>query len=127
MMVDFKRSNKRVLVCDDDLEWLTLIEQELQKKGFEVLLASNGRQALDVIQTQSFDLIVTELLLPSVSGFELIFSVRNRLPGLVPTIVVSKLKTAYAIQKTQELSIHQYLTKPADVKELVDHVVNLLS
>jgi CheY-like chemotaxis protein len=80
---------KPVILCvDDELIPLTLRRSVLQRAGYEVLAASSGTEALEVLATEPVDLVLTDLLMPGLSGTELAREIRKRIPD-VPIVLFS--------------------------------------
>jgi len=111
----------RVLVADDEPAQLELVGGFLAKRGFEVSLAADGREALARFSREPFDLVLTDQKMPGLSGLELIEGVRAQNPE-TPVIVM----TAYGTIETAVLAIkagaHDYLTKPLNLDELLHRV-----
>lgn len=114
-----------VLVVDDEAAILTLVEFNLQKAGYTVLKATDGRMALQMIQQAQPDLIVLDIMLPSVDGFEICKKLRqqgNRTPVLMLSARDEELDKVLGL----ELGADDYLTKPFSPRELVARVKALL-
>jgi CheY-like chemotaxis protein len=71
-----------VLVVDDDLAVLKMLSKLLQRNGFKVVAASSGAEALGLIDSHEIHALLTDVVMPGMSGIELIQEVRHRLPGL---------------------------------------------
>jgi two-component system NtrC family response regulator len=108
----------RILVVDDEPAQLELVGGFLSKRGFEVSLASDGREALKRFSREPFDLVLTDQKMPGLSGLELIEAVRAQNPE-TPVIVM----TAYGTLETAVAAIKagaaDYLTKPLNLEELL--------
>lgn len=80
---------KPVILCVDDEENSLLLRQlVLQKSGYKVIIASSGRQALEILESHPVDLLLSDLLMPEMSGGDLTRQVKERHPGL-PIILIS--------------------------------------
>ena len=73
--------SKKVLVVDDDFKDLTAMKTILENGGFETVVVSNGAQALDSLEGSSFDLILVDIRMPTLSGYDLLRLMRERLDG----------------------------------------------
>ena len=85
------RARRTVLVIDDEAQVRSVVEQYLTEAGFEVRVAADGRQALELVQSQPrLDAIVLDLLMPVMSGFEVLSALRI-MPGwaTIPVVVIS--------------------------------------
>ena len=82
----------KILICEDEEIMLTALEFRLKKQGFEVIRAEDGQVAIDKIRTEDPDLIIADIMMPHVTGLELIKFVREDLRKDIPVIVISALE-----------------------------------
>ena len=78
---------KRVLVVDDDTDILTLIEKILRREGYEVVTTSEGAAAITLIEEQDFDVILLDIMMPGINGFEVSRGIRRNEKGVRPPVV----------------------------------------
>lgn len=130
-ILDLKREDDDrplVLVVDDNADLRNYLAQILRKEGYRICAARNGAEGFDIVQEYHPDLIVTDLMMPLVSGLDLIHKIRGD-EQLRGTPVV--LLTAKADEDTRILSAEQgadaYLSKPFNDRELIAEVRNLLA
>jgi CheY-like chemotaxis protein len=112
---------KRILVVDDDLSTCRLVQAYLTKRGYEVALAHDATTGLGLIQQQSFDLVVSDMIMPGLSGFDLLLEVKKLRP-LMPVIIITgkpKVEAAVACMRT---GAFDYLTKPLNLTRFLEHV-----
>lgn len=113
--------NKRhpVLLVDDSLSVRKVVAQMLRKAGHQVVTAADGQEALELLEQQPFQAVVTDLEMPRMSGFELLEELRRR-PNLshLPVAVLTTRASAKHRDLAVELGANAYLTKPADEVEL---------
>ncbi len=112
----------RVLVVEDDADMREIERQVLGYAGFEVLLAANGREALDWVTDQGCDLILLDLMMPVMDG--LTFLAERRRLGLaagVPIVCVSA-EGPEMLRHALRLGATECLQKPVDVEELCERV-----
>lgn len=119
--------NVRILVCEDDYMLLRTIEFKLKRDGYIVETAKDGKEASEKLQSQDFDLIITDLLMPYMNGQELIFMVRNDLKLQTPIIVLSKIGLEDTVLKAFDLGADDYVVKPFSPLELGVRVKKLIS
>ena len=114
----------RILLVDDEQSLQTLLAFPLRKDGYEVVPALDGQEALDRLRETSFDLVVLDLMLPKVDGFEVCRQVRAR--SSVPIIMLTA--RAEEIDKVLglELGADDYITKPFSVREFRSRVKAVL-
>jgi DNA-binding response OmpR family regulator len=109
----------KILICEDEEIMLTALEFRLRKQGFEVLLAENGKIALEKIKTEKPDLIVADIMMPFVTGLELIEFVRKDMRNALPIIVISALENEDTVLEAFRLGATDFITKPFKPNELV--------
>lgn len=117
----------RILVVDDHPALVTLTRHKLIQKGYEVLTAQNGKDALELARTEYPDLILSDVDMPIMSGFELCEHVKkdSRL-SKIPLILVTSMVTTDYIMKGIEAGADNYLTKPYDDETLYSKIEYLL-
>ena len=120
------RSNKRILIVDDDLDTCALVVDTLSDEGYAICSCMSGEQALDLLGNERFDLVLTDIKMPHVTGIDLLQSIREMDHG---TSVI--LMTAYASIDTAVQAVRHdasdYLIKPFSTKELRQRVREALS
>lgn len=118
-----------ILIVEDLRHVREMLEITLKFKGYEVVTASNGADALSILATVKPSLIITDILMPQVDGFSLVHQIR-RLPNLrdVPVIFLSATYTQMEdYEFAQKLGADRYLKKPYDVNDLLLSVDEILS
>lgn len=116
-----------ILSVDDEQDVTDLVAFHLQRAGYEVLTAADGRQALDVIQRRRPDLIILDLMLPDIDGFGVCEILRRQAAtATIPIIILTAWATTDAKSLGLELGALDYLTKPFSPKRLVERVRYLL-
>ena len=98
---------------------LTALEFRLRKAGYEVLLAENGKIALEKIKEEKPDLVVADIMMPFVSGLELIEFIRKDMRSALPVIVISALEHEDTVLEAFRLGATDFITKPFKPSELV--------
>lgn len=107
---------KKILCIEDDRETAKLIAKELSERGFWVVIAYDGRIGLDAILKRIPDLVLCDVGLPDMSGFEVLASVNELMPGLyrVPFVFLSGFSDRYHELQGRNLGADDYVTKPID-------------
>ena len=120
--------SEKVLVVDDDPGIVRLMERFLQREGYEVITATNGLQALKAAKDENLELIILDLMLPGVDGFEVCHRLKKE-PNTsgVPIIMVSGKADEADKEAAAEAGADAYLIKSADPSELHEQVKELLS
>ena len=110
----------RVLVVDDEQRILHFLCSKLKVSGYEVLTASNGLEALELVQAQQPDLVVLDVMMPKMDGFETLKELRTFSP--VPVIILSAKGTDADKIKGLALGADDYLAKPFSPDELIARI-----
>ena len=107
----------RVLVVDDDAPHAEAVAESLERVGYECVVATSGRDGLRLIEEQTFDIIVTDLIMDGVDGLEVLGKAKRELPDAEIVILTghSTVKTAVTAMQAGATT---YLTKPLDISEL---------
>ena len=116
--------SQKILVVDDDILVLEALRELLASSGYDVTVASRGEEALNILDKERFDLLILDVVMPKITGFDLCSEVRNRNDEM------SKVKIIMLTAKTQSRNLalekkcgcDLYLTKPIDpgkLKELI--------
>ncbi len=115
----------RILIAEDDKSANKLICAVLRKDGHETLSAADGQEALEILDHEHVDLIVSDVMMPRVSGMELVQRLREA-EWDVPVLMLTARLDAETLHASFLSGADDYLTKPADMKELVLRVRALL-
>jgi CheY-like chemotaxis protein len=115
----------RILVADDSRIFRALIAEVLRERGLEVIEAANGREALDALLSQRPQLAVLDALMPLLSGFDVISTMREKAPEYQPVIflVTAVYKSRrWEAEARQQYRVDEYLEKPLEPAELLKAV-----
>ena len=113
-----RRSLATVLVVEDDDAMRDLLVEELSDAGFSVLEASSGRQGIERVRAGGIDLVITDLRMPELDGFDLIRDIRatESPPHIIMITAFGSIETAI---KAVKLGAYVYITKPFEIEELI--------
>ncbi|KKR09804.1 MAG: hypothetical protein UT37_C0010G0009 [Parcubacteria group bacterium GW2011_GWA2_39_18] len=104
--------NKKILFIEDEKNLQEILGQALKQHGFEVKEALNGQDGLDLVAKFDPDLILLDLILPKVSGFEVLEKIKNdETTKKIPIIILTNLENSSDIQRVLELGAFDYLVK----------------
>lgn len=117
----------KILICDDDVMIRKTIEFKLSRENYELEFAPDGKVASELIRQVEHDLIITDLLIPYMSGLEMINLVRNELKRKTAIIVLSRLGDEETIMEAFNLGADDYLTKPFSPNELLIRIKKILN
>src|SRR3982074_2801207 len=110
----------RILLVDDEQPIQTLLSYPLRKEGYDVVQATDGRQALDRFEEQPFDLVVLDLMLPRIDGLEICRRLRSR--SSVPIIMLTAKSEEIDKVLGLELGADDYITKPFSLREFSSRI-----
>jgi len=110
----------RILLVDDEQSIQTLLSYPLRKDGYEVVQATDGRQALDRFEEQPFDLVVLDLMLPKIDGLEVCRRLRSH--SSVPIIMLTAKSEEIDKVVGLEIGADDYITKPFSVREFSSRI-----
>lgn len=120
-------SKKKIVLAEDNTTLSLLLKFRLEKDGYELFMASDGKEAVELIETKTPDLILTDVMMPFISGLEVISHVRNKLELKIPIIVFSAAGQEEMVLKAFSLGANDFMGKPFSPNELVIRVKRLLS
>ena len=112
-----------LLIIDDEKNMRLLYKQQLQSEGFKVDLAESGNEALSMLESATYDLIILDIEMPGISGLELISKLKEKVPN-TPVILCTAYSTYKADFKTWLADA--YIMKSSDMEPLKKEISNLL-
>ncbi len=116
----------RLLVVDDDPSLMRLLVLRLEAEQYQVVTATNGQEALQVLRSREVDLVISDLRMDEMDGMELFEQVQHYFPGLPVIILTAQGSIPEAVAATQK-GVFGFLTKPIDKKELLTQISQALS
>ena len=119
-----KRS-KRILIADDDEAILSILDNSLKVLGYNTTLSRSGKEALDKFIKADFDLLITDYMMPEMTGKELIASIK-RIKSDIPAIMITGYPLAYPPEAARSEGIDAYLVKPFRINQLKEIISKLL-
>ena len=118
---------KKILLVDDEPNIIMSLEYTFKKQNFEVFIARDGQEALDILKNEQPDLIILDIMMPNVDGYATIESVKkNEKLANCKVIFLSAKNKESDIEKGMQLGADAYMTKPFSIKKLVEQVNELL-
>lgn len=109
----------KIVIAEDNSILALLLKFKLEKEGYKLLMAPNGKEAIDLIEEHNPDIILTDIMMPFVSGLELISHVRNKLNLSTPIIVFSSSGQEEMVIKAFSLGATDFMSKPFSPNELI--------
>ncbi|MBY3624310.1 response regulator transcription factor [Acinetobacter sp. CUI P1] len=115
----------KILVVEDDKHVRKLMNAVLKREGYEVLTAENGIQALEVLEVQHIDLIILDIMMPGMDGYEFAEVLRNA-NNTIPILMATAKQLPEDKKKGFRLGTDDYMTKPVDTEEMLLRIQALL-
>ncbi len=118
---------KNILIVDDDIDTLQLVGTMLEQKNYKILAADNGEKALQIAEKENIDLVILDVMMPGIDGFEITRRMRaNEKTSLIPIILFSAKVQIDDKMAGYEAGADAYITKPTHPKELISTVISVL-
>ena len=109
----------KVLLSEDEEILLTAIEFRLRKHGFQVILASNRKEAIEKIKKEKPSVVIATLEMPELSGIDLVRYLRKEIKSDLPVIIIAALENGDLLLEALALGANDFVTKPFKPAELV--------
>lgn len=115
----------RILVVDDEESIREFLDIMLRKEGYEVTCVEDGQKAIDILKKKSFDLLISDLQMPNVTGIELLKHCREMYPDLL-FMMITAFGTAESAVEAMKMGAYDYITKPFKIDEVRINIANAL-
>jgi two-component system response regulator GlrR len=115
---------KAVLVVDDEQNFLSLLRWFLSNRGYAVETAASGEQALELLETRTFELALIDIRMGPMDGLTLLGELKRRRPG-IRVVIMTAYPTGGAIKQSRDKGAAAFLTKPVDLQELMNTIQSL--
>ncbi len=127
-MENRENRKRQILLVDDDPDILLLLSIQLKQAGYGVVTATNGSSALALFKSQSFDLILTDAMMPDMSGQALVADIRAlEQDGHLPIIMLSAIQAQVMEPSAASAGVDIYISKPYNRAELLATISRLLT
>ena len=115
------KENLRILVVDDEKDYCEVLKMILENNGYVVETCFNGKEALDILEERSFDVVVSDLSMPVMDGFELLKNIKEREYD-TEVLILTAFGTIEKAVETMKNGAYSYVTKGSDPEELLIEV-----
>ncbi|MDE2143140.1 MAG: response regulator, partial [Elusimicrobia bacterium] len=120
--------SKRILVADDDPDLLDLLKMDLGFQGYEVLVAANGKDALQIAMNEPFDLVLLDVMMPYIDGYHVAYELTNKLGSKAPRIMIMTSRDTIKEKGIALMSgAAEVLQKPFEMAKLHDRIAAVLA
>jgi len=117
----------KILIVDDEPNIVMTLEYAFRKQGFEVFIARDGSEALEILNKEVPDVIMLDIMMPNVDGYETLKRIKdNQKLEKTKVVFLTAKNKASDIEKGLKLGADKYLTKPFSIKKIVSEIVELL-
>jgi len=116
----------KILVVDDEPGVRSVISKALQKEGYEVFPAEDGREALEMIKRKDFDLTFLDIMMPKISGEEVLARMKTIKPKM-PVVILTAVKDPVTEHQLMESGASAYIKKPCSLDEVVSTAKKVLN
>jgi CheY-like chemotaxis protein len=120
------KEESRILVVDDEKAIRGVLATRLEGEGFKVATAGDGKEAIDILLTQHFDLILLDIKMPEVDGFEVLNFAKKKHPDTKVIMLTGYADLRNALD-SKRLGAEQFVGKPYEFSELLDTIRRVLS
>jgi len=118
----------KILIVDDDKDIIEMLKKRLSQEGYEVVVAFDGEEALIKVKEDNPDIILLDLVLPKLNGFEVLKEVREKFKDKWRPVIIISAKTELDSVKTcYRLEADHYLTKPCTMENLLRGIRTMIS
>ena len=115
----------KILIVEDDTELCQLFSHVLEKNGYHTRMVSNGQEALDALAEEYVDLIISDIMMPVMDGYQAARAIRGsgkKDAEMIPIIAITANAFVEDKRKTMEAGMDAHLSKPLNVQELMDTI-----
>jgi CheY-like chemotaxis protein len=120
-------SNSKILIVDDSSTNIVLLEAILNGRGYQIETAQSVKEAFQIIKKESVDLILLDLLMPKVNGYDFLKELKtNESTIQIPVIIVSAVADPENKKKSIEMGALDFINKPIDIQDFIDKIEKIL-
>ena len=112
---------EKILLVDDDTEILKIYKQIFELNGFQILTVTNAEEALKVVDSYKVAVVITDIIMPGISGMQLLSKIKERSPSVEVIMLTGEGSVSGAVEAVRK-GAYNYLVKPADIEELLLNV-----
>lgn len=117
--------NEKILIVDDSKEIRNILSTFLKEEGFKVYTAENGKKALDLIKEKIIDLIITDIRMPEMDGYQLTKKVKEERPR-VGIIIMTAYTSIYTEGDIRKIGADDYISKPFELVDIIEKIERVL-
>lgn len=117
----------KILLVDDEPELVAMVKLRLEANNYEVITAANGRQALEKAKKENPDLIILDIMMPKLDGYQVCGALKtNKKYNKIPVVMLTVKSQPDDIKRGEEAGASAYITKPFEAQMMLDEIQKLL-
>lgn len=120
-----KKRIKRILLIDDDVFIVSLLNLLLTKAGYQIISATDGKDAIGILSEQQVDLVILDLMMPEMDGIVFLNWLRQEAKATMPIVILTALVSADTEQQVMDAGATALLCKPIKVPDLLEKIQQL--
>lgn len=118
---------KKVLVIDDEEDFSFFTRKNLQRSNYEVIIASNGEDGVRIAQTSQPDVILLDIMMPGMNGFQVLQKLKeDPLTNTIPVVMLTGKDDDASHRQAVQLKNNDYIVKPVEIEELHKRIADIL-
>lgn len=117
-----KLENLRALLVDDEMEFVTTLAERLQIRGIQAQTATDGQEAISLIETEKPQVVVLDIMMPGIGGLEVLDHIKRNFPGIEVILLTGRGSTKEGIEGMR-LGAFDFLMKPVKIEELIPKMI----
>jgi DNA-binding response OmpR family regulator len=114
------KKSAHILVIDDDHDMLDMVQDALEIEGYSVIVSDNGEEALERVQQDHPDLVLLDIKMPGLDGYQVLQKIRAT--SSVPVIMLTAIQEPHSVSHSLDLGADDYVKKPFSIQELMAHI-----
>ena len=116
---------KKILVVDDEVEFLNMIKLRLEANNYDVITATDGKQALEKLRQDKPDAVLLDILLPGMNGLEVLKRIRSEHKDL-PVFIITAFSSEERFELANRFNASGFIVKTDDLKKEVDNITSII-
>lgn len=126
-MPETKGTKKKVLIIDDDVDMRRLISFGVTRSGYDHVLAENGVEAIQILTTQQFDVILVDIMMPVMDGLRFLRWLKQEVKSTTPVIVLTSTQKPDLLSEVKEMGAAAFVEKPVKLVDLLARMNEVVS
>lgn len=115
-------SRNKILIVDDEPNVCSFLSEFLDYKGFEPTITQSGMEALEQLKSEDFDLVLLDIIMPEMNGFEVLERI-NQMDNKVPVIILTDVRDQNVANDSIEMGAVDFISKPIDLDRLEQSII----